>query len=237
MSIGIVDGTSPPGTASPAVAVRPFRRKRRWLVVVALLLAAILIGSLITGGKMAAAYQPVRLGDSPGNLVGHMITRHVNDFSPMTGQTYLPPQKPASGGLYVSLANTGPYSVTIEAASLNAPFMQGTQERAAQPLRDAGTPTYWPMAGRQAGLGKRLAGLVLRPGQYILVRLPVRTAGCWMPAASGGYVILTTFWVTTKFLTWTHQVQISWTDPANQDEGAIIAHEPEPASQGGICPR
>jgi len=32
-------------------------------------------------------------------------------------------------------------------------------------------------------------------------------------------------------------VQIWWTGPFNQDEGAIIAHEPEPASQGGVCPR
>ena len=32
-------------------------------------------------------------------------------------------------------------------------------------------------------------------------------------------------------------VQIWWTSPFNQDEGAIIAHEPEPASQGGVCPR
>lgn len=68
---------------------------------------------MITGGELAAAYQPVGLGDSPGNLVGHMITPQVNNFWE-TGQTYLPPQKSASGGLYVSPTNTGSFPVTVE---------------------------------------------------------------------------------------------------------------------------
>jgi hypothetical protein len=87
------------------------------------------MAALITGGELGAAYQPVGLGDSPGNLIGHMITRQVNNFAPITGQTYLPPQEPASGGLYVSLANTGSYSVTVESASLNPPYAQGPEDR------------------------------------------------------------------------------------------------------------
>jgi hypothetical protein len=67
------------------------------------------------------------------------------------------------------------------------------------------------------------------------VRLPVTTAGCWM--RSGGYTVLSTFWVKVKFLFWIHLVQIWWTSPGDQPSGAITAHEPEPASQGGFCPR
>lgn len=235
MSTGIRDGTRPPGTAGPDVGVGPPRRKRHWPLIVAVVVGVLLVAALITGGGLGAAYQPVGLGDSAGGLVGHMTTRQVNNFSPETGQTYLPPQKPASGGLYVSLANTGSYSVTIESASLNPPDAQGSEDRAAQPLRDSGTATYWPATGAHNGPGRRLAGLVLRPGQYILIRLPVTTAGCWM--GSDSYVILNTFWVTTRFLSWTKQIRVWWTDPSNQDEGAILSQEPEPASQGGFCPR
>ena len=53
---------------------------------------------------------------------------------------------------------------------------------------------------------------------------------------SGGYSIQSSFWVKVKFLWWTHLVEIWWTSLYDQSEGAIIAHEPEPASQGGLCP-
>jgi hypothetical protein len=161
-----------------------------------------------------------------------MITKRVNNFEPMNGQTYLPPQRPASGGLYVSLTNNGPLPVTIESASLNPPYAQDPVDRQAQPLRDTGAATYWPESG-QNGPGRRLAGLVLRPEQYILVRLPVTTAGCWMPA--NGYAVLFTFWVRVRFLGWTHLVQIWWTSPFDQSEGAIISHQVAPASHGGCA--
>jgi hypothetical protein len=183
MSAGMVDGVIPPGAAdSAAVTVPPPRRRRRWPVVAALATGLVLIAAFITGLTLGAHYQPVGLGLSPGNLIGHMITKRVNNFAPMTGQTYLPPQRPASGGLYVSLTNNGSLPVTIESASLNPPDAQGPIDRQRQQLRDTGVVTYWPQAGFQNGPGRRLAGLVLRPEQ-------------------------------------------------------VISHEPEPASQGGVCPR
>jgi hypothetical protein len=51
----------------------------------------------------------------------------------------------------------------------------------------------------------------------------VEALDCWMPA--------------NGFLYWTHLVEIWWPSPPDQSEGAIIAHEPEPASRGGVCPR
>src|SRR6266702_2410996 len=226
MSTGMIDGVSPPGaTDSGAATDPPPRRRWRWLVMAVVTLGLVLVAAFITGLALGAAYQPVGLGLSPGNLAGHMITRQVDNFSPMTGQTYLPPQRPASGGLYVSLTNNGPLPVTIESASLNSPYAQDPIDRQAQPLRDTGPATYWPQAGFGSGPGTRLAGLVRRP---------VTTAGCWMPAH--GYAVLSTFWVRARFWRWTHLVQIWWTSPFDQSEGAIIAHEPEPASQGGVCP-
>src|SRR6266571_8525471 len=221
MSTGTIGGVGPPGAVDSGVAaVSPARRWRRWLAIAALAVGLVLVATVITGLELGARYQPVGFGNSGGHLAGHMVTRQVDNFAPMTGQTYLPPQRPASGGLYVSLTNSGPYPVTIVSASLNAPDAQAPVFRQAQPLRDTGTATYWPETGVN-GPGARLAGLVLRPVQYILVRLPVTTAGCWMPAK--GYAVLSTFWVKVKFLYWTHLVQISWTSPFDQSEGAIIA--------------
>jgi hypothetical protein len=236
MSTGMIDGAGPPGAVtSGAASVSPARRRRRWLAVAALAAGLVLVAAVIIGLALGAHYQPVGLGNSGGHLGGRIITRQVDNFAPMAGQTYLPPQPPASGGLYVSLTNNGPLPVTIESASLNPPYAQGPVDRQAQPLRDTGAATYWPQSGFRTGPGTRLAGLVLRPGQVIVVRLSVTTAGCWMPAH--GYSELFTFWVKVRFWHWTHLVQIWWTNPYDQSEGAIISHEPEPASQGGVCRR
>src|SRR5215813_283470 len=125
MNSGMVDGVIPPGAADPtAVTVAPPRRRRRWPVVAALAAGLLLIAAFITGLTLGAHYQPVGLGNFPANLAGHMITKRVNNFAPMTGQQYLPPQRPASGGVYVSLTNHGPLPVTIESASLNPPYAQ-----------------------------------------------------------------------------------------------------------------
>jgi hypothetical protein len=236
MSADTVDGVGPPDAADSAAApLAPARRGRRWLAISALMVGLVLVAAVITGLQLGAHYQPVGFGNSGGHLSGRMVTRAVDNFAPMAGQTYLPPQRSASGGLYVSLTNNGPLPVTIESASLNPPYAQGPIDRQAQPLRDTGAATYWPQTRFGSGPGTRLAGSVLRPGEVIVVRLPVTTAGCWMPAH--GYSELFTFWVRVRFWRWTHLVQIWWTSPFNQDEGAIIAHEPEPASQGGVCPR
>jgi hypothetical protein len=85
------------------------------------------------------------------------------------------------------------------------------------------------------GHGTPLAVMALRPRQTIAIRLPVTTAGCWM--RSGGYSVQFSFWVRFKFPFWTDLVPIWWTSTYDQPEGAIIAHEPEPASRGRLCPR
>jgi hypothetical protein len=234
MSIGAVEGTPPGVTDGIAIAGR--QRRRRWLIALLLGLLLVLIAAVVAGQELGVSYQPLAFGGAGGGLTGNIVSRHVNNFAPMEGQIYVPPQEAASGGYFVSLTNTGHYPVTIESATLNnpddtaAPFLQ------AQPLRDSGQATYWPLAGTPGvGHGKLLAGTVLHPAQVIVIRLPVTTAGCWMP--SHGYSVQFSFWVRFKFLYWTHLVQIWWTSPYDQSEGAIIAHEPEPASQGGLCPR
>jgi hypothetical protein len=234
MSIGAVEGTTPPG-ASDGSAIGGRRRRRRWLKFVPLGLLPVLIAAAVAGPELGASYQPLTFGGAGGGLTGHIVSRHVNNFAPMDGQIYVPPQKVSSGAYYVSLTNTGPYPVTIESATLNNPDYTVAPDLAAQPLRDSGHATYWPLSGNVGvGHGTPLAGAVLHPGQYIVIRLPVTTAGCWM--RSGGYSVQFSFWVRFRFLFWRHLVPIWWTSPYDQSEGAIIAREPEPASRGGLCP-
>lgn len=235
MGTSMTDSAGPPGAAAPpGTAVAPPPRHRRWPIWTALATGSVLIAALITGTAFAARYQPAGPDGSPANLTGRLVTRQVNDSLTLTGQAYLPPQRPTTGAVYVNLTNNGPFPVTIESASLNPPFAQAPHDRQNQSLRDTGPATYQPAYGHQSWPGTRLAGLVLRPRQHITVRLPVTTAGCWLP---DGYQYLSEFWVTTKFLLWTHQVPVTWTDPADSDEGAIVSHEPMPPSQGGICRR
>jgi hypothetical protein len=234
MSVGAVDGTTPPGVMDSAAIAGP-RRRRRWLKVLALGLAFVLIAAVAVALVLGASYQPVGFGGEGPGLTGQIVSRQVNNFAAMGGQFYIPPQKVARGAVIVSLTNTGPYPVTIESATLNDPDFTAAPALQAEPLRDTGPATYWPMGGNPGvGGGTRLAGTLLGPGQDIVIRLPVTTAGCWMRSES--YTTLFHFWVKVKFLFWTHLVPIWWTSPYDQSEGAFIAREPQPASQGGLCP-
>ena len=222
--------SDPMETAAPTSA-----RVNRWPFVLAGAVVIVLAAAAITGAALGSSYQPIRFGNFGGGLSRPIITRQVNNFPPMDGQLYLPPQKSVRGGLLVSLTNNGHFPVTILSASLNPPDAQRPVFRESEPLRDAGAATYWPLAGSPTGTGTRLAGMTIKPGQSIFVRLPVTTAGCWMPAH--GYSTISAFWVKVKFMFWTHLVQIWWTSPYDQSEGAIIAHEPETQSRGGVCAR
>jgi hypothetical protein len=151
MGTGAVEGTTPPGVTD-GIAI-PGRQRRRWLMVVALGLLAVLIAAVVAGLNLGASYQPLAFGGAGGGLTGNIVSKHVNNVAPMEGQTYVPPQRAASGAYHVSLTNTGPYPVTIESATLNNPNYTAAPDLQAQPLRDRGHATYWPLAGN-VGVGR-----------------------------------------------------------------------------------
>jgi hypothetical protein len=98
-----------------------------------------------------------------------------------------------------------------------------------------GPATYAPMAAsgmppRLTGSSPPVAGATLRPGENILIRIPFRTPGCW----DTGRSVVGSFWVTTKFLWWTHTFAVSWTPPGNLDDRAIVSQLPDP--NGSLCP-
>jgi hypothetical protein len=228
MSAGTI-GTGPPGTTPGELAPAPVQRRRRWLRWTGVTLAVLLAGTAISAGIWAAHYQPADFGGSFGPLQGQITGRQVNTFG-FQGQLYVPPQARHHGTLDVSIANNGPFPVTIESATLNPP---DPWLRAGEPLRDDGTATYWTEPPGQVGPGRPLAGTVLQSHQAIDVRLPLTTAFCRITSA--GYSVLNEFSVTVRFLAWTHHVTISWTNPNSPDQGAIMAGSPSVTGPPGLC--
>ena len=129
--------------------------------------------------------------------------------------------------------------MTIESLSLLPPGMPASAIQYGRPFRIAGQPTYTLeyLRYRQQQIAPRvLAGAVLAPGASVSVRIPVRTAPCWSPHSGWE---MGTVWVTTRSLLWTHHVAISWTDPNDPSQGAIISEEgySPGAVSGLVCPK
>jgi hypothetical protein len=238
--IVLIDGAGPPLTTDPGAGRTPSPgRGWRWRLGAAATVAAaaVLVGGLV----FAATYQPVGFGGSFRGPVGAgLISRQVNTTGFMQGQWYLPPQPPADGSFYISLDNTGPFAVTIESVSLLPPGMPASAINYGRPFRIIGEPTYtaeYVIPGQPNPGPRRLDGAVLQPGQSVNVEIPIRTARCWIPQSS---LMINSVWVTTESLLWTHQVAISWTDPDDSSQGAIISPEGFAAPRDAprlVCPK
>jgi hypothetical protein len=225
MSTGTVDGNAPPGRTADDLTIAPRpRRKRRWLLGSVLVLGAGVLAAAVVAAILGAAYQPVIFGGGSAGLSGQIASRQVDTVGPFGPQTYIPPQPAARGVLIMSLGNTGPLPVTIESVSMLAPGVPPGQ-RQNLVLSGAGSVTYTSLENMPTARSPRLDGTVLAPGQYIYIRMPVVSARCWVRSS---WTAVTSFWVTTRYLLWTHHVQIDWTG-AEFPSGAIIAREAIPA--------
>jgi hypothetical protein len=181
-----------------------------WVLAVAGLLLAVILGAGAGGAVFASSYQPVSYGIGGSAIEGGTVVVRQSDSN---GQKYLPRQPAATGNLIVSLRNTGPYAVTIRSVSLPSVLM------------DNGPATYVSLAANRpvvTGTSPRIAGAVLRPGGDILVRIPFRTPSCWRP----GHVVLTNFFVTTRYWIWTRRFAVSFVDYPAQSDGKIYTPTP-----------
>lgn len=155
--------------------------------------------------------------------------RQVNTFGAQAGEFFIPPQ-PARFAVSVSLGNSGPEAVTIEAVSMSPPAPGRPW-----PLVPAGPVLYWTSAmfgGLHPKSGRPIAGLSLQPGQGndIYVGIPVRTSSCY---TSGGFTILDSFYVKERFLLFTKWVRVPLTQPILLNAPADPPNQPGP---GTICP-
>lgn len=140
----------------------------------------------------------------------------ANSSANLQSEMVIPSQPSNTGALIVSLVNRGPIAVTIESVQLAAQQLPAA-------LSSDGAPTYTPLAGNNPHVTSAshvVAGAAIRPGESILIRIPFRTAACWLPASS----ILHTFAVTTRFMVWSHRLDVSWTGPNDHNNEAIVIH-------------
>jgi hypothetical protein len=190
--------------------------------------------ALAVAMTLGATYQPVTYGMAEAAVQGPLSIRAVNAFAGMRGQIYIPPQPATTGALIVALANTGSHAVTIESVSIIA---NGEPSYPTALNNQTGPATYVPLAGSNpevTGSSPAITGATLRPGENILIRIPFQTPGCWYAGRS----VVGTFWVTTRFLWWTHTFPVSWTAPGDPDGGAIMSELPDPSGgAGSLCPR
>lgn len=220
----------PPLTGGkPSLPASTGRRDRRrwWLWLPLGLLAAAGIVLVL----LAATYQPLGPGTATvGGLPGlaHPVhARQVNTFGAQTGELFIPPQR-GTFGVSVSLGNSGPEPVTIEAVSMTPP---GTDYP--WPLLPAGPVLYWTsvtfVGPSQAG--RPIVGLSLQPGQEhdIYVGIPVRTSSCYI---SRSFSVLDSFYVKERFLVFTKWVRVLLLQPLLLNASAVPPNQPGP---GRVC--
>jgi hypothetical protein len=231
MTAGASPAVVTPGPGKGEATGARVRSRRRWLPGAGgFLVAAALVAAMTLG----AIYQPVSYGMAAPAVQGPVRIRVVNDFGDMRGQIYIPPQPAGDGALIVGLANTGAYPVTIESVSMpqypNALNQQTGPATYVSLGRNWPQPRGWPLP---TGSSPIIGRATVPPGENILIRIPFRTPMCW----TGGWSVVSSFWVTTKFLWWTHTFEVSWTSPQDPSGGAIMSELPDPnGGPGALCP-
>lgn len=208
--------------------------RRRWLVAAcAVAVAAAAVGAILLG--KAAVYQPLGYGSTesldmafPGLPTGAGI-RAVNTFGFLHEDFYIPAQ-PGVFSLFADIRNNGSRAVTIESVALNQ-----TGPGLFYPIRPAGQVRYsW--AGMNGSYitppltSRILRDAVLRPGQEFLIGIPVRTSRCWQ---EGIWTTEPDFYVTYRYLLFTHTVAIPWGSYDDQ----LSLQEPggKPGTPGTAC--
>src|SRR5215472_8304751 len=206
------------------------RRWRKWQTG-AWLVIGLVCATLATLAVAAARYQPVSNGDDefrtlafPGMPTGHGI-RQVNTFGNLLTDLYIPPQR-GTFSISGTITNTGTHPVTIVSAA--PPTGLG--------LAQSGPPRYAPLGPPYSSAApfsnsRPLHDLVLQPGQEVLVGFPVHMWPC-APAEAVWYSV-TDFTVTTRYLTFTHTVQV----PFGPDSETLIMRGPggQPGQKDVIC--
>jgi hypothetical protein len=206
---------------------KPGRRRgfRRPVLLLLMVTPVVLLATAaIVTVLLAAHYQPLSDGGAgggsfPGLPEGAGI-RWVD--GPPPGDLYVPPQR-GTFALSFTMFNDGTYPVTIEAVT----------QQPGSPLIPAGPVLYFVdtlQNEEKSAPGLVLHGLTLRPGQGILVGMPLRTSRC-------GYrhlmTIVTTVLVRERFLTFTRTVPV----PIIGTGAQVLVNTPggRPGNPTAIC--
>ncbi len=185
-------------------AARPrLPRRRRWLVR-ALLAAGLACVVLAVLAAVASRYQPVGNGEDlsfafPGMPAGQGF-RVVNNLGGFHQDDYVPPQR-GTFALVATITNDGSRPVTIVRAA--AP--QGSGLWLAGAIRYS-TPGMGGSRQIPPPVSRVLHNVVLAPGQEMFIGFPMQM---W-PCTGGGWQGIPTFTVKTRYLVFTHTVDLPW---------------------------
>ncbi len=226
-------------TTRPAISEQPLRHlpreppgraaRRRWWrwVLLAAGLAGVILAVLMT---VASRYQPVGYGSVgcgteafPGPPAGTGI-RPVNNLAGFHEDIYIPPQR-GTFSLFADIRNNGAHPVTIVSASLGS--ISGMA--LAGPVRYS-TPGMGGSNQIPPPASRVLHDVTLGPGQEMFLGLPVHM---WPCATIGSWQGVPDFYVTTRYLTFTHTVAVPW----GMQDDSLLMRLPggRPGQKGAIC--
>jgi hypothetical protein len=198
--------------------------RRPGLLVLMVTPLVLLTAAAIAAVMLVAHYQPLSAGGAgggsfPGLPEGAGI-RWVGGSSP--AELYVPPQR-GTIALSFTMFNDGTHPVTIE----------GVTQQQGSPLIPAGPVLYFVDTLRNEGQsspGQVLHSLTLRPGQSIMVGMPLRTSLC-------GYrhltTAVTTVLVRERFLVFSRTVAL----PIIGTGAQVLVNTPggRPGDANAIC--
>jgi len=197
-------------------------RRRRRLLLLLLTPVVLLAVAASVVALLAARYQPLSSGGSGGgSFPGLPLGVGIRWVNGSPEDLYVPPQR-GMFALSSSIVNNGSFPVTIEAVT----------QLPGSPLIPAGPVLYFVTALQnelQPAPGRVLQDVTLRPGQGIMIGMPLRTWRCAYRHENTG---VASFLVRERFLIFTRTVAL----PVIGD-GQVLMNTPggRPSDTNTIC--
>lgn len=173
---------------------------------------------------LAAHYQPLSSGGTGGgSFPGLPLGPGIRWVDGSPEELYVPPQRGVLA-LSSSLVNNGPFPVTIEAVT----------QLPGSPLMAAGPVLYFVATlqnALQPAPGRVLYNVTLRPGQQIMIGMPLRT---WRCAYRHENTAVASFLVRERFLIFTRTVAL----PVIGDGAQVLMNTPgggRPGDPNTLC--
>jgi hypothetical protein len=185
---------------------------------------------LVVLAAVASRYQPIGYGSTsseteafPGLPAGKGI-RPVNNLGGFHEDIYIPPQR-GTFSLFADLRNHGTHPVTIVSVSLGNISGMGL----AGPVRYS-TPGMGGSNQIPPPTSRVLRDVTLGPGREMFLGFPVHM---WPCAQVGGWQGVPDFYVTTRYLMFTHTVAVPW----GMQGDSLLMQLPggRPGQKGVVC--
>jgi hypothetical protein len=213
----------PPAAVGRSARRGGFRRRRGFLLLLLTPIVLLAVAAFVLA-LLAAHYQPLISGGSGGgSFPGLPLGAGIRWVNGSPEDLYVPPQR-GMFALSSSIVNNGSFPVTIEAVT----------QLPGSPLIPAGPVLYFVATLHnelQLAPGRELRNLILRPGQEIMIGMPLRT---WRCAYRHQNTAVASVLVRERFLTFTQAVAL----PVIGSGAQVLVNTPgggRPGDPNTIC--